>query len=851
MNIRKAVKKIAALGTGVTLLGATMFGAAAADLSDYPSPLFVKNGTFDGVIVVGNAAASSDVIGSVDIATTLQASSVSKTAVSTSGKSATVTVEGDAVKIAKSTDPLNYDQQLNTPISTLTASDLDSLAEGSIRNNKGTFKYNQYITMPTSASVVYDKDPDRDDPAFYLKIPSTSVVYEYRVTFPTALKSDVDANSKLKDLDSKKITLLGKEYTIMNTLVTGAAGGQTLYMELLSGAIEDTLEEYTSKTYTFNGVDYEVELVGLSDSGSVHVIMKVNGEVSDKLGEGQTYKLSDGTEIGVKSIFITDPARKSPSFAEFYLGASKIVLEESSNSDWAGLAGTDTVEYKADDTYAVVDFTGTDSTTAISGTVEISEIGISWTTSEDFFVPVGEALSGQLESDVKGNLFAENIDFKFAGVESAAADEIKLNPSSTKLRMTVNTKTSDSFTYDAMYAYDNGARAYELGTDATKKIVGTAATAGDVDVDLREKVWLSSDKYSHLIEIDRVESDKVRFKNVASGATQEVTVASGGAIGSLILDGKEYKFSHDGTGTVKFETGKDGSNDLNALGTDYHQTGVNTLTTGVVAGDALFYTKEEARVLLSGPVTATTTTIEIYEKELSDNNAVTDYDEGISIPVSAETFVIGSGNDKIEVTSDPTVVPSNAVAGYVAVETWDSKDSWQTGTTMYGTSFEQATDNEGKITLQYPKEEVSFAVYATSGVTKVSEAATGADGEAVTETVNPIAVGTAKLDTEISSVSAQNMIVVGGPCANSVAAQLMGNPDPCYEGFEEGKAIIKLYENGGKVAMLVAGATALDTRRASRVLAEYDQYSLSGMETEVVGTSTTFSDTVVRAPTSE
>ena len=107
-------------------------------------------------------------------------------------------------------------------------------------------------------------------------------------------------------------------------------------------------------------------------------------------------------------------------------------------------------------------------------------------------------------------------------------------------------------------------------------------------------------------------------------------------------------------------------------------------------------------------------------------------------------------------------------------------------------------------------------------------------------TITPIQVGTAKLASEVHDITAQNMIVVGGPCANSVAAELMGtSPETCADGFTEGKAMIKLYEQGSKVAMLVAGYSALDTRRASRVLANYDQYALSGTEVEVSGTTLT------------
>ena len=60
MKVRKAIKKIVALSTGAAMLGATMFGAMAANLADYPSPLFIKDGVFDGVLVVGDNAAAEE-----------------------------------------------------------------------------------------------------------------------------------------------------------------------------------------------------------------------------------------------------------------------------------------------------------------------------------------------------------------------------------------------------------------------------------------------------------------------------------------------------------------------------------------------------------------------------------------------------------------------------------------------------------------------------------------------------------------------------------------------------------------------------------------------------------------------
>jgi len=59
----------------------------------------------------------------------------------------------------------------------------------------------------------------------------------------------------------------------------------------------------------------------------------------------------------------------------------------------------------------------------------------------------------------------------------------------------------------------------------------------------------------------------------------------------------------------------------------------------------------------------------------------------------------------------------------------------------------------------------------------------------------------------------------------------MSYPRNCLSGFEQGKGIIKLYEfQNGKIALLVAGTTALDTRRVTTVLSNYKDYQLTGKE---------------------
>jgi len=99
-------------------------------------------------------------------------------------------------------------------------------------------------------------------------------------------------------------------------------------------------------------------------------------------------------------------------------------------------------------------------------------------------------------------------------------------------------------------------------------------------------------------------------------------------------------------------------------------------------------------------------------------------------------------------------------------------------------------------------------------------------------------IGGALLDTEVADLESKNTIVVGGPCINSAAAKLMGYPKNCLEDFEMGKGIIKIYDfENGNYGLLAAGTTALDTRRVTSVLANYEDYVLSGNEMVVTGVS--------------
>ena len=91
----------------------------------------------------------------------------------------------------------------------------------------------------------------------------------------------------------------------------------------------------------------------------------------------------------------------------------------------------------------------------------------------------------------------------------------------------------------------------------------------------------------------------------------------------------------------------------------------------------------------------------------------------------------------------------------------------------------------------------------------------------------------AYLDTEISDFKSYNTVVIGGPCINSAAAELLDFPIDCRAGLSPGDSLIRLFEFGNSYSLLIAGYHADDTRRASSVMSNHEDYNLSGRSLEV------------------
>jgi hypothetical protein len=794
----RTIKKIAALALGATMIGATIMGAMAADLTNYPKP-FVDGCTFSGAIVVGEKAAAEDVVGAIDIASTLAGSGTG----TGTGTGVSVTPTGEAVKIETSTDKLNIGDNITEVMSVpIDEGDLPTILQKQTytANDGDEFDYKQKLTFNPALEFSQWADSDYKDkePSLGVKLTKNNLVVTYELDFTKDAESDV-VDAELEDIEDSTINMLGNTYDIVD-----ADNATNIKLDMMGGAIRDILEQGQSKTYKLNDKDYEVEVTYLGESGNIaKAKFKLNGEVSDTLEAGDTWKTADGTTIGVRDILLEKAGEVTGDQVEFYLGAEKLTLES-------------TKEIKLND--VEVDNVVATITATFGTTTKIDKIEIAWTADEDLFVAEGNSVA-------LPGLGSFKLDYQ--GLTTVAEENLKLEGSDKVLELTAEFEDG-KYTMDLLGG--NGTVFNKIGGDGADEGLPTVANPGsNMMVNItpsKEDQYFVVTYYngaaggeSYLLEIGNVDAtDGVSFKNVITGdlVAEDVKNASTAfSVGSATLTMKNFVDDQwvniTGGATTYFDRiiTKEGLTIRLPINSALSTVSPNINLSGGIATTYVVYMEEEDKdgKLANGDDINVTAGNDITNLKVKINTVASDPAGGTG--TSYNGFEIGD-TDEYE--------------GYVASELGTK--------TLYDAGPDQPT-----FELFYHGEQVYGNVYVAASETGFGKAAGG------TETVCRVSIPPAMLDSEVSDVATQNMILVGGPCANKAAATVMGvaNTIPeCLAGFTEGKAMIKLYDTGsGKVAMLVAGATALDTRRASRVLANYKDYALSGSEVEVTGTSLT------------
>ena len=260
------VKRLLAVGAGAVMIGATAAGAfAAADLKTYPA-MFVKDGSFDGVLVVGEKAQPIDNLALTDVAANMKM-------VGSGGATTTTTVSGDAWLVKSGNDVLEFGEAIgqgNDQATTGThgvvdfvdSANLAALADGTLSNSQGTFDYEQFIYFDqANINTTYEEDDDDKTDAF-VKIKDGAQFARYQMNFLDPAESDIDASEsfKLDDFEDKSLVMLGKTYDIVKAVTGGTSNPGGVVLTLMAGSARDNILEGESKTYTVTGKTYDVTL---------------------------------------------------------------------------------------------------------------------------------------------------------------------------------------------------------------------------------------------------------------------------------------------------------------------------------------------------------------------------------------------------------------------------------------------------------------------------------------------------------------------------------------------------------------------------------------------------------------
>jgi hypothetical protein len=838
-TLKNVVKKAVSLGAGSLLLGTTL---VAAELSQYPAP-FVNNGQFDGLIVVGERAASQDIIGAIDIASSLQAASV--TPVGTGGSSKTV-LTGDVVQIGQSGDILEIGEFMGDVTETLSDEDLEMLRSGSITTQVGTTDFTQTLDLDVAATgdsgkVVLDENDDRET-GLYLLFEDGSPVFTYELEFTSGLESDVES-SEAVDLEDEAIFMLGQYYTVVDSTI----GTNSVALELIAGDVTDTLSVRESKTYTVDGEEYEVSVLVVGNNGA-DVKFLVNGEVTDSMSDGDTDTLADGLEIGVREIIETERNLEDDpsSLVEFYLGANKIEITDATTTT----AGTGNVEINRENIEDLdADIDATSSATdlrinSISFTLNVDAVS----GENDVFLTAGDGLRAHL--DEPEGMLAAGWDIVFEGVSEPDTTPIEfVAQGDDEYQLRFTNRRGDELSVP--YAINTGGTTSKFGDETDDfvfyesyqdVIANTLVDAGTFTISDEDYFLITDDDQdnlgdSYVLQWTDIDHDDktLTFTNVASGADIEVSfdvsksinaaanAANGGAVsaanatGDITIGGKDFSFwlrNVTGTYTLAVDQDNDGllTSVFVANAGDGAADDVDELTNVVVRGGGLLGLSDAVGGPAGGTWNISLTTL------AEDLDTAEQQVQTATFTESANELDVGGLDNQSGTFFEQAVNDEDKT---VAIN-------------RYGTWFEITEEDEDAddLVINYPTEQVEALVYVVGGEVQSSMAAGGSSGARV----NPISVGTAVLDSDVT-YDQDNMIVVGGPCVNTIAAQLLGNPADCAEGFTQGHAMIKMFDTGRNQALLVAGFSAQDTVGASRVLAEYNDYDLSGMEMDVTVSS--------------
>ena len=565
------------------------------------------------------------------------------------------------------------------------------------------------------------------------------------------------------NLGDVEITLLGQDYVFSDVATANTARLFTMF----ASSQTETLAAGESTTVNVGGTDYVVTIVAVNEAGDEAVI-DVNGETDD-YEEGDDIEEGD-LEAHVKSIRAVKFPVESGS-VELFIGSQSLALLHNAEAELGGDAidGTNTV------------FTNT--------TTDVSKIELTYTLEDDVILEVGDSFE-----DLVFGTFNVALGGIYPGLTDTSKDVVSVDPSSSDLEFTFT--NFDDITYEqVLLVYDATAAVWQLedGSDNDVHFLNNATIVEDEFV-----VVTDNNEYTYILEFKDWSGssgeEEATFRDVSSGTEYVITINDVGsdvAIGSLDVKVTDF---NTGAESVAFNNTDSAVNDVARL-----------LTKN---GASLEF---NINVSCGPPQCA---------GGLGDINSITDAvfvdveDDGtfdIDDELTPETFnlTVSETSDDVEVhTTYTEMADEDGSAAYYLTPS---------GTYILGSNW----DEERTLDIYIPDE--ATPVYVAFGASPAFSAGEGVDAGTVEQAVQ-IKNSISKMESDITNADttlSRDLVLLGGPCANGLVAELleMSETNPAcgteFTALYPTEGVITVVEEAfgsGQKALVVAGVDRGATR---------------------------------------
>ena len=897
-------RRIAAVAGSALLAGATLATAGLAATVNTVGEITTKMGNAKEnfpIFVIGENAAASDVAGAIDIAVRLAANYKTQESVSVEGVETTVS---GGYLLETETSKLHYKDAINKAVKVLTSNEVSELESGTVEDENGKkYNYEQYIRVGGKTITFGDPvTTDTTKEAVYFvqlgtnPTPDSDYLVQAEVFLDNALNV-----TKAK---GKKITLFGQEFTIApestdsklvlyksSDKVTIAAGetatitvGDTSYTAEVIGIVDSS-----TAVVKINGVTKEVTEGNSYDFGGVNVYIESvfyykvpteTGEVVLSAGADK-YVIQNGQPVKVgQDEDVVKGTKVSTDYSGYQLSYLKVAFDapdSQNNYIRAGEAWTDPV----------------------FGTIKVAFNGLDSTSTENINIEPSSTNGYRVVfTDKNGN--AVNLEWAYDSDPTTGSDAV-LADSNNYAYNVIEGGAVGLNEYTFLAAAEGFERIVQVTsidaidytgqTDKGKIVLRDVVSGTEFEVNLEEGATADDgimvgkkiiDGQEYFIQLNTGGADDTDVSNDQVVITWDPGAGYGNTGNKVTL----YPILRTSKGAMVVLTKADAYSataDASGVGTTESVVLNKTLVLPTGEANLVIYAKDtdgatagvqlDARLLVNGVekiaydaagTTSTSTTVTIGNVEYfisfsEDDTADTvtislslskqdgtnelttpaimiveekdanDAQNAVIIPISSN--YAGSLN-KVDL-ADPIFTDSSAST---FKQTGDNEDK---AVDVYGvTVYRTNTNDQDNIAITYPDNQLTAKVAVGS-----NPQFTKGGGETVTtEKVIKIESDIAKLDTEVDETMKQDydLIVVGGPCVNRVAAELLGDvtvfgkSPECDNLFAsvagENAALVKVFPNfyaEGKTAVLVAGWDRKATKKAATMLqsGQLDDYA--------------------------